>query len=87
MLASILLLSGGQAAPAPVGDYVAEGIMMQREASSNATDGTTGFPPCDALIAANLNVSMPSSDAFPHLVNGSWALATRRAPWCYVSPR
>jgi FAD/FMN-containing dehydrogenase len=29
---------------------------------------------------------MPSAPEFPNLVNGTWALATRRAPWCFVLP-
>lgn len=46
------------------------------------------FPQCDALIAANLShaVYFPSSPRYASLLEGSWALNTRRAPWCYVLP-
>ncbi|KAF2721408.1 FAD binding domain-containing protein [Polychaeton citri CBS 116435] len=48
----------------------------------------TGFIPCDALISANLShtVYLPSSALYPELVAGSWALNTRKSPWCFALP-
>ncbi|XEV07541.1 hypothetical protein FSHL1_012828 [Fusarium sambucinum] len=48
----------------------------------------TGYPPCDALINANLShlVHLADSPLYPTLVNGSWAPDTRKAPFCFVLP-
>ncbi|PVI01715.1 FAD-binding domain-containing protein [Periconia macrospinosa] len=55
---------------------------------NNNTQGHTGFPPCDALISANLShaVHLPSSPLYPSLVAAYWSLNTRRRPWCFVLP-
>ncbi|KAJ4003939.1 hypothetical protein NW766_011794 [Fusarium irregulare] len=48
----------------------------------------TGYPPCDALIQANLShiVHLAESPLYPTLVNGSWAPDTRKSPFCFVLP-
>ncbi|KAF2745772.1 FAD-binding domain-containing protein [Sporormia fimetaria CBS 119925] len=51
------------------------------------TAGTTGFAPCDALIAAGLGhrVLLANSDAYEPRVQ-SYAKAPLRRPWCFVQP-
>ncbi|KAJ3941553.1 uncharacterized protein N0V96_008265 [Colletotrichum fioriniae] len=44
---------------------------------------------CDALVTANLShaVHFPSSPLYQNLVqNGSYAISTRKQPWCFVLP-
>ncbi|GIZ46194.1 hypothetical protein CKM354_000933000 [Cercospora kikuchii] len=54
----------------------------------NDTQITTGFPPCDALISANLShaVHLPSSPLYDPLLDSYWSLNARKAPWCFVTP-
>ncbi|KAF9877500.1 FAD binding domain-containing protein [Colletotrichum karsti] len=66
---------------------LADGVQGQ---PLNNTQGVTltGFPPCDALITANLShaVYLPASPRYNELVETYWSLNSRRRPWCFVLP-
>ncbi|CVL00257.1 uncharacterized protein FPRN_08570 [Fusarium proliferatum] len=56
--------------------------------AQDVENAKTGYPPCDALIQANLShlVHLADSPLYPTLVNGSWAPDTRKSPFCFVLP-
>ncbi|KAK1466104.1 FAD binding domain-containing protein [Colletotrichum cuscutae] len=65
------------------------GAQGQQMMANNGTQGPSGFPACDALVAANLShvIHFPSSPLYQTLVqNGSYAISTRKQPWCFVLP-
>ncbi|KAJ9634483.1 hypothetical protein H2204_006308 [Knufia peltigerae] len=60
-------------------------------AASNASVGvmgTTGYPPCDALISAGLGdrVLLATSDAYETRVQSYWHANGRIHPYCFVEP-
>ncbi|CAI6269471.1 unnamed protein product [Periconia digitata] len=63
-------------------------VQGQSFTTNHTSQTSTGFAPCDSLIAANLSsiVHLPSSPLYSTLVAGSWAKDTQRAPWCFVTP-
>ncbi|KAF5495072.1 FAD-dependent monooxygenase yanF [Colletotrichum siamense] len=64
------------------------GVQGQSAAATNNTQELSGFPACDALVAANLShaVHFPSSPLYLSLVESSYAVDTRKQPWCFVLP-
>ncbi|KAH7304265.1 FAD binding domain-containing protein [Stachybotrys elegans] len=81
--------SASSAASALLSLLLVGGARGQGLSVANSTQSLSGFPPCDALIAANLShaVHLPSSPLYPSLVLGSWSLDIQRSPWCFVLPR
>ncbi|KAL4794109.1 hypothetical protein BDV19DRAFT_399679 [Aspergillus venezuelensis] len=58
-------------------------------ASWSNTSIATGYPPCDALIAAGLGLRVLTAldKAYEPRINSYWALNTRRHPYCLVQPQ